>query len=437
MQGRTVLLIIVALVLVCVVGVILLLSSFVWMLSEQPPTVARESILEVTLSGIMTDLPPQDPFALLLTPDAPNLWNLRRHIQRAAHDDRIRGMYLEIHPLVMSWAQVEEIRSLLEDFKSTGKPVHGLLAVDMAGETELYAGAVADQLAMNPAAGLIVDGLVAEVTFMKRTMEKLGIKPEFLQMKEFKSPETETRTEMSPEFREMYTSILTDMHDRFVETIAHDRQMEADNVRTLVDMGMLTADRAAEAGLIDQLGYRADIRRAMADLTGGRYQAISMKDYAKTSPGERSGSGTRIAVVGATGMIIAGTSQPFASLMGGSTVAAQLRQVRENSSIDGVLFRVDSPGGSAVGSDMVWREVRLLEEAGKPVVVSMSTVAGSGGYYIAMEPATSSLNRRRLPGRSESSSASTTWPACTTGWEWTLTRSRQLPMPIFYRSLQR
>jgi protease-4 len=142
-----------------------------------------------------------------------------------------------------------------------------------------------------------------------------------------------------------------------------------------------------QEGLVDELAYRHEIRNRIKDTfgMGEKFRTISSADYFKAAPPPTpAGAKAKIAVVGAFGTIIAGNSPVWSGLVGGSTLTSRLREVREDSSVDGVILRVDSPGGSAVGSDMIWREVRLLEESGKPVVVSMSGTAGSGGYYIAM-----------------------------------------------------
>jgi protease IV len=253
----------------------------------------------------------------------------------------------------------------------------------------LYLASAADEVYLNPDAGLLVNGLMAEVGFYKKMMTKLKVEPQFLQFKEYKSPESFTREKMAPEFRSMLESILTDIQDRFIRTVASERKIDEARLRQVISKGMAPARLALQEHLVTALGYEDEIQsRLMTDKAGGgrEYRSISAAKYLKALPEQPPRSARqRVALIAGLGPIISGSGDElWESFMGGETMAARLRQIREDKDIKGVLFRVDSPGGSAVGSDKVWREVRLLEKEGKPVVVSMAGVAGSGGYYISM-----------------------------------------------------
>lgn len=374
------------LVLFAIVLLAIVLGAGFYYIVSTPPAIEKETVLEVNLAGMVTEMPAEDPFTILLRSRVQNIWDLRRALSVASTDDRVTAIFLRIQPLLASWAQIEELRELVLEFRSTGKEVHAFLAVDMATERELYLASAADRITLNPTAALLMDGLMAEIVFMKRTMEKLGVRPQFLHFKEYKSPEVYSRERMTKEFREMLHSVLSDLQNRFIQTIATDRNIEESKLRELIDIGLIAADTALEAGLLDDIGYEHQIRAELQLSTGAeKYHSSTVSEYLDTIPEKgRSRPRARVAVLGAVGTIISGSSEPFAGLMGGSTIADHLREVREEGSFDGVIFRVNSPGGSAVGSDMVWREVRLLEESGIPVIVSMSSAAGSGGYYIAM-----------------------------------------------------
>ena len=350
-------------------------------------TIQENTILEVALTGSVFELPPENPLARMFGPDTLSLWELGKVLRYAAQDDRVSGLYLEIHPLLLSWAQIEELRDSLHSFRTAGKPIHAFLALDMVRDPELYLACAADSITLNPSATLLVNGLLAEVTFYKGTMEKLGIKPEFIQFKEYKSAETFTRETMTPEIREMYESILGDIEERFISVVAQERNLDEERMRGILEVGLTSADQALEENLVDVLGYKSQVQQKLANNgdDSQEYEGLAARYYLDAVEDEfRTRSEHKVALVGGLGTITAGNSDPFSQIMGGLTMSSRLRRIREDDDIKGIILRVDSPGGSVVGSDMVWKEVKLLEEAGKPVVVTMSGVAGSGGYYISM-----------------------------------------------------
>jgi protease-4 len=315
-----------------------------------------------------------------------SLVDMNRAFRSAAKDPQITSVFLSIHPLGMPWAQVEELRDFLKEFKKSGKKVITHLQLDMAEEKELYLASLSDEIYLNPDAGLLINGLAAEVEFYKRTMDKLKVEPQFLQFKEFKSAESYTREKMTPEFRSMLESILSDVQGRFVQTVAQERHIEVQRLQELIKIGMAPASMALKERLVTALGYEDEIQTKFLPEKNKEYKSVSIGKYLKAVR-DRSGKKAKqkVALIGGLGPIFAGAgNDTWGNVMGGETMASRLREIRKDKEVKGVLFRVDSPGGSAVGSDKVWREVRLLETEGKPVVVSMSGVAGSGGYYIAM-----------------------------------------------------
>jgi protease-4 len=367
---------------------VIALSAYLFIRSSRIE-VQQNSVLEINVEGQLLEFPPTSPIAQITAGDNLNVFDLQRVLRAAAKNQRISAVYLGIHPLANSWAQVEEIRDLLHEFRKSKKKIYSHLAVDMADEKELYLASAADEIYLNPDAGLLINGLMAEVGFYKRMMAKLKVEPQFLQFKEFKSAEAFTRESMTPEFRSMLESILVDIQERFVQTVASERTIDATRLRNVMKNGMAPAPLALSEHLVTALGYEDEIQsRLMVDTAGGgkEYRSISAAKYLKTlEDGSRRGGRQRVALIGGLGPILTGSSnEVWENFMGSETVAARLRQVRKEKEIRGVLFRIDSPGGSAVGSDKIWREVRLLEKEGKPVVVSMAGVAGSGGYYISM-----------------------------------------------------
>ena len=376
---------IVALILL---GIFLLIfvagAALFWSLGK-PPSVSSDTVVEVVLGGSLSEAPSDNPIEVLFGTEGVTLYDYWRLFDYASRDDRVRSIYLEIRPLAFSWAQLEELRDSINHFRRSEKPVHAFLAVDVAGESELYLASAADTITLNPDAALLVNGLVAEVTFYRQALQKLGVEPHFIQFKEYKSPEVYTRRRLSPPVRDMYRDIISDLENRFVQTMVKDRGTTEAGLRALISQGVATSELAKEVGLIDHLGYRADVMQRLQGEEEEKPQRMKAAAYLESAEAQfRVYSRHRVALVTGTGVITSGKSNSFAANLGGSTLAAHLRQIRRRKNLDAVLMRVDSPGGSAVGSDMVWNEVRRLQEAGKPVVISMSGVAGSGGYYIAM-----------------------------------------------------
>ncbi len=348
--------------------------------------ITQKSVLEADLGGEIPELPSSSPLARLIGQDSVSMADMGRIFRAAAKDRNITSVRLSIYPLLLPWAQVEELRDFLKEFKKSKKKIVAHLQFDMVEEKELYLASLADEIYLNPDAGLLVNGLAAQIAFYKRTMDKLKIEPQFLQFKEFKSAEEYTREGMTPEIRSMLESVLSDLQNRFIETVAHERQIAPGRLQELIKVGMAPASMALKERLVTALGYEDEVQSKLISEKGEEYRAVSLSKYLRTVGDWNEKKGKhRVALVGGLGPITSGSGdETWSTVMGGETMAARLREIRKAKDIKGVLFRVDSPGGSAVGSDKVWREVRLLEAAGKPVVVSMSGVAGSGGYYIAM-----------------------------------------------------
>jgi protease-4 len=376
--------------ILAVVGVVVILMAIAVgigyaLISGTSIQIEEGTVVEIRLRGTLDELPQQNVLAQFLGMESLSLWEMGKVLQYGAQDERVSGVYLEIHPLLLSWAQIEELRDYMKEFRQSEKPLHVFLALDMVRDPELYLAVAADSVTLNPDAGLLVNGLLAEITFYKRTLEKLGIKPEFIQFKEYKSAESYSRESMTPEIREMYESILEDMEARLVSVLSQDRNVSEESIREVLRSGVSSGTKAVEENLIDDLGYENEVQDKFTDNDSEKYRGVTAAHYLTLAEAEfQIRSEHRVALVGGLGTITSGDSDPFSETLGGMTMATHLRQIRKNENLKGVIFRVDSPGGSAVGSDMIWKEVALLEEADKPVVVAMSGVAGSGGYYISM-----------------------------------------------------
>ena len=298
---------------------------------------------------------------------------------RAAEDDRITGLVLDLRGVSFDWAKVEEIRGAVARFGDQGKPVVAYLN---AGGTRDYAlAAAADRVVLSPEANLMVLGISAELAFMRDTLDKLGMKADFIHVGAYKSaPERMTRSSASDANREMITSIVDDRFEALVDMLADSRRVDRQVVAGWIDQGMFDAQDAVKAGLADTVMYFDD----MMDTTFDEEDVTYLADYSLDRPKRRT-TEHEVAVVFITGVIMPGTSRfdNFQGKLAGSeTVVEQLQSVGDDEDIDAVILRVDSPGGSALASDLIWNEIRKVQQ-NKPVIVSMSGLAASGGYYVS------------------------------------------------------
>ena len=361
-------------------------------LSPGQPSIQKDSILTMRLRG---DIPEHaaSEFSIqwLRHGPPPTLLDLRNALKEAADDERISALVLESGGLGTGWAKAQEIRYGIENFKKSGKPVIALL--NNAGTIDYFVSSSADEIYMVPEAILDMKGLRAEVSFYADTLEKLGIEAEVERIGKYKSAaEPFSRSSMSDEYREVVNSVLDDLYTRFIATVAKSREKPDDAFRALLDEGPFLSSDAVEAGLIDGLKYEDQFRDYVKEkLEQEEWREVTFSAYRKPFESATSfGGGDQIAVVYAVGDIMSGNSEvdPFldARILGDESFAKTLREVREKDDVKAVILRVNSPGGDAFASDRMWREVNLLREK-KPLVVSMSNVAASGGYYISMAQA--------------------------------------------------
>lgn len=311
----------------------------------------------------------------------PALFELVLAIRAAAEDESVRGLMLHVPSLAWDWAQVSELRDALAAFKASGKPVHATL--DGAGEREYLLASIADQVSMPLHAHLWFDGLAASATYFKGTYDKLDIRPNFAHVGRYKSAiETYTRDGMSPDARAALEEVLDDTYRCLVDSVASARGLSSDSVRAIVDGGPYLAPGALACGLIDMLASRPEAD-SLAREASGTKREIPLTRYLtrrhQTSPSHR------VALVVAEGTIVPGRSRDDdwqGRSAGARSMIQVLEEIAEDDGIDAVLLRVNSPGGSADASEDIWNALDRVRRS-KPVVVSMSGMAASGGYYIA------------------------------------------------------
>ncbi|MDP6125503.1 MAG: signal peptide peptidase SppA, partial [Candidatus Latescibacteria bacterium] len=282
-----------------------------------------------------------------------------------------------------------EIRQALERFIGVGKSL--VVYAEEMDTREYYIASVADSIVMPRLGTLNLIGFSATVPFLKGTLDKLGITPEFARIGRYKSAmETLTDTTISAADREQLESLLDDWYEQIVDRIAQSRGMIPDSLTKLIDISPMLANDAVSVGLLDKIGYRSEAKDAIKEMVGAGDSIIPQKFVdvrRRRYHDDRWGSRPQIALIFASGTIVLGeSSSDFFSGsqgMGAETIGKAIRRARKNDSVKAIVFRVDSPGGSALASDLIWQELHQAVEDGKPVIVSMGDVAASGGYYVA------------------------------------------------------
>lgn len=335
------------------------------------------------LQPMMLPLPAWESRAPLTVAEA---WSALR---RAAKDDRVKGVLLRPRGLALGWGKLEEIRSGIEEVRKAGKPVHAWLS--SPGTREYYVASAADRIYMAPEDVLDLRGLRVEAMYVKGTLDKLGIEVEIEHAGKYKDAgDMFTRTGMSPETREALNAILDDQYARLVKALAESRKTSVEKARALIDGGPYVAPKAAAAGLIDELLYEKDAEQRVEDVSGAKAKdkakALGAREYLRIPPDLKGKKVRQVALLIAQGSIL--RTSP-ADLFGEEQaitpkgIEQQVKLIEKDPSIRGVIVRIDSPGGDAVASDEILEQLKRLSRK-KPMVFSMSDVAASGGYYMAM-----------------------------------------------------
>jgi protease IV len=372
-----VVLIFVAIFLLMQVVVIFAIVASKWI----PP----RTVLTLRLSGDIPEQAPQDPFSQLFGGRALTVAEIAEALDRARTDSRIAGVELRIADTSMNMGKIQEIRDKLVEFNSSGK--FSVAYLEYASNASYYLASASATVFLLPMSEVDVHGWMASTTFMRGTFEKLGIHPDFYHIGAYKNAtNVYTETRYTAEHREATEELLKDWYGQFLAGIASDRAMKVEQAKAAIEKGPFTSEEALAHGLVDHLGYLDEVREVVREKAKGSDRRMTVREYLRRS--QKSGR-TKLAVIVATGVILPGSSgaDPLGGqVMGSDTIAEQFRAAREDGSIKAVVLRVDSPGGSAFSSEVIRREVELTERS-KPVVVSMSDVAASGGYWISMSAA--------------------------------------------------
>ncbi len=380
---------IVGIVILWVIGFVLLIA--ISAATSGKPSVAENSVLKLNLNSPVRERGVDNPFGgfgpINSSGDVIGLIDLRQALHDAKTDDNIKGVYLIAEYPQAGWSSLEEIRNALIDFKKSKKFVYAY--GEVMTEKGYYLASVADKIWVNPAGSLEWNGLNAELMFFKGTLDKLGIKPEIFRVGEFKSAvEPFIRTDMSEPNRKQFTSFLNSIYSHFLVNVAQSRGLRVDSLRRYANnLSIQTAQDALSHKLITNAGYldevEAEIRQQLGTKETKKIEYITPDKYndSEKETEDKGSNKNRIAVVIASGDISGGQGDDES--IGSDRIAAELRKARLDDKVKAVVLRINSGGGSALASDVMWREVQLTRKV-KPIVASFSDYAASGGYYMAM-----------------------------------------------------
>ena len=359
--------------------------------SEETVVVADKSVLKLDLNKPIQEVGTENPFSGLGGPFAGNentvgLKDITDALKNAQSDDKIKGIYLKTEGPEAGWATLEEIRNQLLEFKKSKKFV--VAYGESFTEKGYYIASVADKIYLNPAGGMEWNGLSAEYSFFKGTFDKLGVKPEIFRVGEFKSAiETFVREDMSEASKKQSFELISAINDHYLEKISASRNIPAAQLKGLADsLKVKNPESALKYKLVTNLGYwdefENSIKGTLKTEAKKDISYIGVDKYLKsTGPNTDGDFNNRIGILVAEGEINSGDGGDGS--IGSDKFIKELKKLRDNDKIKAIVLRINSPGGSALASDVMWREIQITSKK-KPVIASMSDVAASGGYYMAM-----------------------------------------------------
>jgi protease IV len=366
-----------------------LAASVATLSSDNEAVVVNEnSVLHLKLDAPITEMEVENPFEGLPIPGAADatigLLQLKQVLKSASTDANIKGIYLDISFFQGGYAKAKEVRSSLMDFRKSGKWI--VAYSEVMTEQAYYIASASDRVYLNPEGQMEFNGLAIEVSFFKKMFDKLDIKPEIFRVGDFKSAvEPFFLDKMSEANRLQLTELVEDINNNIIAEVATSRKIPQTRVQEISDrMLATTMEEAKELHLVDSLIYYdqvlAELKSRLGLSSSDDIEFIKYNKYKNTTSNYTT-SKNEIAVIVADGDILPGKSQQ--GTIGSSTFASELRKARTNKNIKAIVLRINSPGGSALASDVMWREVTLAAKE-KPIIASMSDYAASGGYYLAM-----------------------------------------------------
>ena len=355
-----------------------------FLLTTRGPTVQAGSLLWLRVPDNMVERAPDDLLGRLVG-RRETVGAVVETLRKAKVDARVEAVVLIPAMQPGLWGKVQEIRDAVLDFKTSGKPIVAYL--EYGGGQQYYLATACDQIFLTPTSPLDLVGVASYELFFRGALDKVGAYPDMLHAGEFKTASNVyTETTFTPEHREMTESLNRDLYDQLVDGIAAGRTMTASAVEALIDRGPFLPEEAVRHGLVDGLAYEDELTDRLA-LADSELKRLSYADYRRVNPRSLGlNRGPQIGLVYAVGTITfggSGTDVTGSEVLGSETLVRAIRDARTDDSIQAIIVRIDSPGGAAIASDIIWRELTLARDD-KPIIASMSDVAASGGYYIAM-----------------------------------------------------
>ncbi|WP_017293759.1 signal peptide peptidase SppA [Geminocystis herdmanii] len=367
----------------------LLIFFLALLLSNNTPKIENQSALVFNLNTQISDAQSESSLSSLLSSDTVPTLTLREitsAINKASEDDRITALYLDGSRgnLTTGYASLAEIRTALENFKARGKKI---IAYNVSqGEKDYFLTSIADEINLNPIGAMEMNGFASSQLFFASGLEKYGIGLQVTRVGKFKSAvEPFTRNDFSPESEIQTSELLDDLWDSYLENIIKNRPLKTGEINNIADnKGILQAQEAKDLKLVDQLIYQDEIIDRLKTITNSTnedsFRQISIRDYLSANDSSNTAQTNKIAILYVEGSIVDG--QGRISEVGSTRFVDEIRKIRANKEVKAVVVRINSPGGSAVASELILRELQLTAKE-KPLVISMGDVAASGGYWIA------------------------------------------------------
>jgi protease-4 len=362
--------------------------AMLYVLLGRAPAVPGNAVLVLRVGGDLAEVASGDVVGYLRGARTPTVRGLVDNLRKAKVDSRIRAVLLRPTGFDSPfWGKVQEIRDAVLEFKKSGKPVYAYL--EYGGDREYYLATAADKVFLLPSSSLDLTGVATYQLFLRGTLDKIGAYPDLLHIGDYKTASNMfTQKGYTAAHKEMDQSLNLDLYQQLVRGIADGRKKNEADLRRLIDDGPFLPEDALHAGLVDDVAYEDQVNDKLG---GGRNERhVEGDDYARVTTASLGlNKGPRIAVIYAAGTINSGKSgyDPInGAVVGSDTLNEYIRQARRDPQVRAIVLRIDSPGGSAAASDAVWRQLMIArnERADRPLIASMSDLAASGGYYIAM-----------------------------------------------------
>jgi protease-4 len=348
-----------------------------------------DSVLKVAIKGDIPEQAPEGTIEKLFGGKVPSVRDFVEAILRARDDDRINGLLVTVDRSSLGFGTAQELRDAILEFRESGKWTVAYLETAgefSAGNKAYYIATACESIWLSPPGDINLTGIRFEVPFLRGTLDKLGVVPDFDHIGKYKNAKNfYTDRSMTDAHRESMEVIAESFYDQLKSGIAEGRGMTDEEVAKLIDRGPFTGPKALEVALVDELGYWDELDTDLRERNRGELPLLDVGAYLKT--GRFYDGHVKVALIYGIGALTRGRSDQDSlygsPTMGSDTITAAVREAREDDSIDAVVLRVDSPGGSYISSDVILREIRKTGEV-KPVVVSMADVAASGGYFISL-----------------------------------------------------